>query len=146
MPKVSVACMCPCGVHSTKPVSHSRLITRFRTGCHGLQVDAGRWADSVPLDRTDRLCRMRKSFHCVEDQQHFVFDCLGPAYSCSHIRSQHWDLLQHCCTIADFMTVCELNTCGGFLRECFHIGSKSCLYELTELTSCLLRPSCPPGH
>jgi len=33
---------------------------------------------------------------CVEDEQHFVFDC--PAYS--HIRSQHLDLLQHCCTIA----------------------------------------------
>ena len=80
MPEVSVACMCPCGVHSTKPVSHSRPITRFRTGCHGLQVDAGRWADGVSLDRTDRLCLMRKSFHCVEDEQHFVFDCLGPAY------------------------------------------------------------------
>jgi len=49
----------------------------------------------------------------VEDEQHFVFDC--PAYS--HIRSQHLDLLQHCCTIADFMTLCEPNACGNFLRE-----------------------------
>jgi len=45
----------------------------------------------------------------------FVFDC--PAYS--HIRSQHLDLLQHCCTIADFMILCEPNACGGFLMECF---------------------------
>jgi len=29
------------------------------------------------------------------------------------------DLLQHCHTIADFMTLCEPNACGGFLRECF---------------------------
>jgi len=56
-----------------------------------------------------------KSLDCVEDEQHFVFDC--PAYS--HIRSQHLDLLQHCCTIADFIILCEPNACGGFLRECF---------------------------
>jgi len=69
----------------------------------------------VHLDRTDRLCLVCKSLDCVEDEQHFVFDC--PAYS--HIRSQHLDLLQHCCTIADFMIFCEPNACGGFLRECF---------------------------
>ena len=67
------------------------------------------------LDRTDRLCPVCKSLDCVEDEQHFVFDC--PAYS--HIRSQHLGLLQHCCTIADFMTLCEPNACGDFLRECF---------------------------
>ncbi len=65
--------------------------------------------------RTDRLCLVCKSLDCVEDEQHFVFDC--PAYS--HIRSQHLDLLQHCCTIADFTTLCEPNSFGGFLRECF---------------------------
>ena len=62
-----------------------------------------------------KLCLLCKSLNCVEDEQHFVFDC--PAYS--HIRSQHLDLLQHCCTIADFMTLCEPNACRGFLRECF---------------------------
>ena len=98
-----------------KCASNRRLMSRFRTGCHGLRVNTGRWADGVHLDRTDRLCLVCKSLHCVEDEQHFVFDC--PAYS--HIRSQHLDLLQHCCTIADFMTLCEPNACGGFLRECF---------------------------
>ena len=98
-----------------KCASNRRLISRFRTGCHGLQVDTGRWADGVHLDRTDRLCLVCQSLDYVEDEQHFVFDC--PAYS--HIRSQHLDLLQHCCTIADFMTLCEPNACGGFLRECF---------------------------
>ncbi len=98
-----------------KCVSNRRLISRFRTGCHGLWVDTGRWADGVHLDRTDRLCLVCKSMDCVEDEQHFVFD--RPAYS--HIRSQHLGLLQHCCTIADFMTLCEPNALGGFIRECF---------------------------
>ena len=97
-----------------KCASIRRLISRFRTGCHGLRVDTGCWADGVHLDRTDTLCLECKSLDCVEDDQHFVFDC--PAYS--QIRSQHLDLLQHCCTVKDFMTLCELNTCGGFRREC----------------------------
>ena len=44
----------------------------------------------------------------------YVFEC--QAYS--HIRSQHLNLLQQCCTIAD-LPLCEPNACGGFLRECF---------------------------
>ena len=98
-----------------KCASSRRLISRFRTGCHGLWVDTGCWADSVHLDRTDRLCLVCKSLDCVEDEQHFVSDC--PAYS--HIRSQHVDLLQHYCAIAGFMTSCEPNACGAFLRERF---------------------------
>ncbi len=39
-----------------KCVSNRSLISRFRTGCHGLQVDTGHWADGVHPDRTDRLC------------------------------------------------------------------------------------------
>ena len=50
-----------------------RVISRFRTGCHGLRVDTGRWADGVHLDRTDRLCLVCKSLDYVEDEQHFVF-------------------------------------------------------------------------
>ncbi len=93
------------------------LISSFRTGCHGLRVDTGRWADGVHLDRTDRLCLVCKSLDCVEDEQHFVFDC--SAYS--HIRSHHLDLLQHCCTIADFMSLCEPSACG---ENALRVGSK----------------------
>ncbi len=39
-----------------KCVSNRRLLNRFRTGCHGLRVDTGRWADGVHLDRTDKMC------------------------------------------------------------------------------------------
>jgi len=62
-----------------KCVSNRRLISKFRTGCHGLPVDTGRWADGVHLDNTQRLCLVCKSLDCVEDEQHFIFDC--PAYS-----------------------------------------------------------------
>ncbi len=64
---------------------------------------------------------MCKSLGCMEDEQRFLFYC--PAYN--HVRSQNpiWDLLQHCATIADFMSLCEPNAYGGFLRECF-VGSK----------------------
>ena len=47
------------------------------------------------LDRTDRLCLVCKSLDCVEDEQHFVFDC--PAYS--QIGSQHLDPLGACHTV-----------------------------------------------
>ena len=53
------------------------------------------------LDRTDRLCLVCKSLDCMEDEQHFVFDC--PAYS--HIRSQHLEPLQHCCTAVPLQTL-----------------------------------------
>jgi len=87
-----------------KCASNRRLLSRFRTGCHGLRVDTGRWADGVHLDRTDRLCLVCKSLDCVQDEQHFVFDC--PAYS--HIRSQHLDLgppaaLLYYCRLYDFV-------------------------------------------
>jgi len=32
------------------------------------------------------------------------------------------------------------------LGNALHVGSKSCLYEFTELNFLLLGPSCPPGH
>ncbi len=43
-----------------------------------------------------------------------------PGVLCCFAVVWHLDLLQHSCTIADFMTLCEPNACGGgFLRECF---------------------------
>ena len=47
---------------------------------------------------------------------------------------QHLNLLQHCCTIADFISLCEPNACGGFLRACFACRERIFyLYEFTEL-------------
>ncbi len=85
-------------------------------------------------------CLVCKSLDCVEDEQHFVFDC--PAYSHMHIRSQHLDLLQHCCGIADFMSLCEPNACGGgFIRECF--GCRKQVFDFMNslnYSCCLLGP------
>ena len=92
--------------------SNRRLISRFRRGCHGLQVDTIRWVKDVDVDRGCLVCY---SPGCVEDEQHFIFDC--PAYN--HIRVKHMNLLQYCCTLADFLSLCEPKSGGGFLRDCF---------------------------
>ena len=78
----------------------------------------------------------------MEDEQHFIFDC--PAYD--HIRVKHVNLLQYCCAVADFSSLCEPDACGGFLRDCFAytilLGKRFYLYEFTEKDFCLLAP----GH
>ena len=96
-----------------KCASNRRLVSRFRTGCRGLQVDTDRWANNVI---TSRCCLVCKSLGCVEGEQRFIFDC--PAYS--YITAKHvpLNLFLHCCTVADFMPLCEPNACGGFLRDC----------------------------
>ena len=42
------------------------------------------------------------------------------------------------------VTFCEPNACGGFLRNVLHVGSKSCLYELTELNFLSVGSQLPP--
>ena len=93
-------------------VSNRRLISRFRTDCHGLQVDTDRWVEGVDVERSCLVCN---SPGCVEDEQHFIFGC--PAYD--HIRVKHVKLLHYCCTVADFLSLCEIDACGGFLRDSF---------------------------
>ena len=58
-----------------KCFSNRRLLSRFRSGCHGLRVDTGRWEGSVHLDRKDGLCLVCRSTQHVEDEHHFLFDC-----------------------------------------------------------------------
>ena len=97
---------------SVLPISIRRLVSRFRTGCHGLQVDTDRWFEGVDMDRGCLVCN---SPGCVEDEQLSIFDC--PAYN--HIRVMHMNLFQYFCTVADFLSSCEPNACGGHLRDCF---------------------------
>ena len=56
-----------------KCFSNRRLLSRFRTGCHGLRVDTGRWENNVHLDRKDRLCLVCSSAQQVEDEHHFLY-------------------------------------------------------------------------
>ncbi len=81
---------------AVKCVFNRRLISRFRVACHGLPVDTGRCADGVHQDRTGCVC---KSLDCVEDEQHFVFDC--PAYS--HHSHTIWT---SCSTVVLLQTLC----------------------------------------
>ncbi len=87
-----------------------------------MRVDTGHWADIVCLDRTDRLGLVCKSLDCVQDEQHFGFDC--PAYS--HIRSHHMmhlDLLQHCCFLCRIYVFAKCNQVVSqmhvVVRDCF---------------------------
>ena len=80
-----------------------RLVSRFRRGCHGLQIDVDRRVEGVDMDISYLDCN---SLGYVEDEQHLIFDC--PAYN--HIRVKHVNLSS--CTAADFLSLCELNACG----------------------------------
>ncbi len=102
-----------------KCLSNRRLLSRFRSGCHGLRVDTGRWEDNAHLDRKDRLCLVCGSAQQVEDEHHFLFAC--PMFS--SIRASHASLFQRACSVSDFFASCESNACGGFIRSCFSVRS-----------------------
>ena len=88
-----------------------RLISRFRCGCHGLHVDTGRFVNNP---RDDRVCEVCKS-GCVENEHHFLFDCLAYA----HIRYSHATLFHGIQTVSSVMN--SNNSCllGCYLRQCF---------------------------
>ena len=98
---------------AVKCVFNRRLVSRFRTGCDGLQVDTYWWAKDVDMSRGCFIC---KWLGFVKDEQRFVFNC--PVYS--HIGTKHVSLFQHCCTAADCMSFCEPDACGGPL---LHVGN-----------------------
>ncbi len=103
----TVACSNSCMFHCAED---TRLLSRFRCGCHGILVDTGRW---VGTERKERLCQVCHSLHNVEDEQHFIFDC--PAYS--HIRKKHANLFQQTCAVPGFIAQCEPNACRGFFQR-----------------------------
>ena len=49
-----------------------RHFLRFRTGCHGLPVDQGRWGNRVP--RLQRFCQLCNN-QAIGDERHIVFEC-----------------------------------------------------------------------
>lgn len=51
--------------------SNRRLVSRFRSGRHGLHVDTGGWENSVHLVRKDRLCQVCRFTQHVEDEHNF---------------------------------------------------------------------------
>ena len=55
------------------------LLSRFRSGCHGLRVDTGRCGNNV--HKKDRLCLVCKSSQHVEDEHHFLIASVQSYYS-----------------------------------------------------------------
>ena len=100
--------------------SNRRLLSRFRSGWHGLRVDTGRWEENVHLARGDRLCLVCNSSRVVEDGQHFLFHC--PAYA--PLRVQSADLFQQGCTVANFLSKLEPNARGGYTMDCSSLESR----------------------
>jgi hypothetical protein len=49
------------------------VLARFRTSCHNLQIEKGRWV-KPRVERSNRLCTCC-SLNVVEDETHFMFDC-----------------------------------------------------------------------
>lgn len=89
-----------------------RLISRFRCGCHGLHVDAGRFTQ---IPREDRVCEVCNSL-CVEDEHRFLFDC--PAYA--HTRGGHATLFQSLIqTVASVVNTDDPSLLGRYLSQCF---------------------------
>ena len=70
-------------LHIHVDYKYADYLSATRTG--GLRVNTGRWENNVHLDRKDWLCLVCKSSQHVEDEHHFIFDCL--LYS--HIRARH---------------------------------------------------------
>ena len=101
-----------------KCFSNRRLLSGFRSGCHGLRVDTGRWENNVHLDRKVRLCLVCSSAQDVEDGIIFClialliapFELVMPIFQCA-------------CSVSGFFDSCEANACGGFIRNCFPLRS-----------------------
>ena len=53
--------------------SHLTALARFRTSCHSLEIETGRY-HKPPIPCEQRVCRICKSGE-VEDEHHFVLDC-----------------------------------------------------------------------
>lgn len=62
-------------------------VARFRTSCHPLEVETGRWKHPKP-PRSDRQCKCCH-LNLVEDEFHFIFYC--PLYY--KVRGEHYPVL-----------------------------------------------------
>ena len=54
-----------------KKIENRRALTKLRTSCHSLLIEAGRWKN---IDRPARLCTNCNQ-NTIEDEMHFLFDC-----------------------------------------------------------------------
>jgi hypothetical protein len=87
-----------------------RLFLRFRTGCHGLPVDQGRWGNRVP--RSERFCHLCNT-QAIGDERHIVFEC--PALH--DLRARYNSLFRpSITTMRQFMWQDDLVQVAHFIR------------------------------
>jgi hypothetical protein len=93
------------------------MLTRFRSGCHWLQVNEGRYSD-VPKD-------MRFCPNCplvVEDEGHFLIKC--PAYSCIREKFEHLKLHSYTDVAKLFKECSDYKELAKFMVLCRESRSK----------------------
>ena len=93
------------------------MLTRFRSGCHWLQVNRGRYSD-VPKQM--RFCPICPSL--VEDEQHFLIGC--PAYSSIREKFQHLKLHTYSDVAKLFMECSDYKELAKFIIRCRELRSK----------------------
>ena len=86
-----------------------RQFLRFRAGCHGLPIDAGRMS-SVP--RQERLCALCAGG--VGDEQHLVFEC----EALQDLRARFAGLFQGVSTLSQFVWQEPLGQVAVFVDKC----------------------------
>ena len=95
-------------VPPTVRFSDLATLMRFRSGCHDLLVEQGRW-HNVP--RPDRLCTLCRT--AVQDEHHITFDCAA----LSDLRRKFACLFRHS-TMRSFYNYNMIGPLAAFLREC----------------------------
>ena len=97
-------------VHLPPTVRFSDLsmLMRFRSGCHDLRVEKGRW-DGTP--RQCRLCSL--CGHDIQDEYHIVFQCTA----LHDVRCRFQQLFRHA-TMHAFFNYNRTGPLIAFLKEC----------------------------
>lgn len=88
--------------------AHMATLVRFRTGCHDLLVEKGRW---LRIPREQRICTLCSQG--LQDEHHLVFAC--PALD--DIRARFRGLFKHA-TLAAFFAFNYTGPLLAFLIEC----------------------------
>jgi hypothetical protein len=83
-------------------------LVRFRTGCHDLLFERGRW---LKIPRESRVCTLCSAG--TQDENHMVFHCAELA----DIRVRFAGLFKHN-TLAAFFAFNELGPLAAFLKKC----------------------------
>jgi hypothetical protein len=86
-------------------------LVRFRTGCHDLHVERGRWNHTPRDARTCSLCGQG-----IQDEYHIIFACSALV----DVRLRFPELFRHHTMRAFFFTYNKVGPLAAFVGECLH--------------------------